>query len=960
MYTMSFRRQPTSLCLAVSVQSDITPRCGESVFLRMKSSKLSTIPMRMTRREFIKRTGAVVAGAGAAVASAGDCSASQAVAGDSATVTIVVNPMDPVANAPAAQWAIGQLRASLAQRQVSVQVVPRIADAAAGARCLIAAGSDQPVVSDILGKAQWDRPQGAESLALAEAKAGGRSVLVACGYDPRGLVYALLELADRVRFAAHPVQALACPHPLSEKPANAVRSNMRLFASDVEDKSWFYDRDFWRRYLSMLAAERFNRFNLALGLGYDFPVGIRDAYFHFAYPFLLTVPGYEVKVTGLAEGERERNLEMMRFISDETVARGLDFQLGLWTHAYEWVDSPQANHTIEGLTHETHAPYCREALRALLMACPAISGVTFRVHGESGVAEGSYAFWKAVFEGLTQCGRRVGLDMHAKGMDAEMIQVALAAGMPVTISPKFWAEHLGLAYHQAAIRPTELPPRGRNDEGFFSKSSGSRSFLRYGYGDLLVEERQYSIVHRIWPGTQRLLLWGDPALAAGCGRAMSFCGSNGAEIFEPLSFKGRKGSGLPGGRDGYLDSSLKIAPDFEKYACGYRLWGRLLYNPNTTPETWRRLLRQDYGRSAGAAEIGLSRASRILPLITTAHLPSAANNNFWPEIYTNMPIVDPKRKHPYGDTPSPKRFGTVSPLDPQLFARVDDFAKELLQNRNSGKYSPAQVAAWLLELAQAATSSLDKAGQLQGHTPGPAFRRLAADVAIQAQLGRFFAEKLRAAILFALHEHTKDSRFVQPALDAYRRARQAWAELISQTAGVYVIDITFGLDAHLRGHWQDRLAGIDEDIADMERHLATSPGPTAAPPLDQATFDRIIKTVLGKVVKLPYTARHVAPPRFQRGQPLQVSLTLSRGSGKALPPRMCYRHVNQAEEFQSAEMRLRGGSFESTIPAAYTDSAFPLQYYFELRDAHQQAWIYPGLGPNLDQQPYYVVRSNAV
>ena len=61
--------------------------------------------------------------------------------------------------------------------------------------------------------------------------------------------------------------------------------------------------------------QRFNRFSLTLGLGYDFPTDIRDAYFYFAYPFLISVPGYDVQAAPLPEQERERNLEMLRFIS---------------------------------------------------------------------------------------------------------------------------------------------------------------------------------------------------------------------------------------------------------------------------------------------------------------------------------------------------------------------------------------------------------------------------------------------------------------------------------------------------------------------------------------------------------------------------------------------------------------------------------------------------------------------
>src|SRR5207249_263661 len=152
------------------------------------------------------------------------------------------------------------------------------------------------------------------------------------------------------------------------------------------------------------------------------------SYFVFSYPYFLDIPGYKVRATNLADAERDHNLEMLKYISEQTVARGLDFQLGLWMHGYEWTNSPHANHTIEGLTAETHAPYCRDALAALLKACPAISGVTFRIHGESGVTEGSYDFWKTVFDGVVRSGRKVGIDMHAKGIDSKMIETAVATG----------------------------------------------------------------------------------------------------------------------------------------------------------------------------------------------------------------------------------------------------------------------------------------------------------------------------------------------------------------------------------------------------------------------------------------------------------------------------------------------------------------------------------------------------
>ncbi len=240
-------------------------------------------------------------------------------------------------------------------------------------------------------------------------------------------------------------------------------------------------------------------------------------------------------------------------------------------------------------------------------------------------------------------------------------------------------------------------------------SAGSRSFIRYGYGDLLKEDRHYGVLHRIWPGTQRLLLWGDPEMSAAHSKAFSFCGSAGVELMEPLSFKGRRGSGIAGDRCGYLDSSLKPRWDWEKYLYSLRVFGRLAYNPNTEPDVWRRYLNKQFGAGAEAVELALANASRILPIVLTAHGVSAANNLYWPEMYTNLSIADPNNKNPYFDTPSPKVFGNVSPMDPQLFLRINDFAEELLKGERSGKYSPIEYAQWIEDYADAAAKHLAQA-----------------------------------------------------------------------------------------------------------------------------------------------------------------------------------------------------------------------------------------------------------
>jgi hypothetical protein len=894
-----------------------------------------------TRRQFIKKTGVITAG----VAAASQFPFSLRAAPGNPGVSIVLDPADNLTRQIPVQWAAGQLHDALVTRGVNATVVSSLEQAPPENLCVF------------VTTASPFRP---ESFALHEGTLNeSRNALFASGSDERGLVYALLELADRVNHAGDPRAALVVKQPVNEHPVNATRSISRLFTSDVEDKPWYNDKTFWQNYLTMLATNRFNRFNLGFGLGYDFTTGITDCYFHFAYPFLLPVPGYEVNAVPLPDSERDANLEMLQFISNEAARRGLQFQLGLWTHAYEWTDSPRANYVITGLTPETQGPYCRDAVRLLLTQCPNITGVTIRTHGESGVPEGEIEIWKTIFSGVAGCGRKVEIDLHAKGINQSIIDSALATGMPVTISPKFWAEHMGLPYMQGAIRPQEMPPRDRKDNGFFSRSSGSRSFLRYGYGDLFEEDRRYGVLHRIWPGTQRVLLWGDPETAAAYGRVAGFCGGNGVEIFEPLTFKGRKGSGLPYGRNAYADSTLNPMFDFEKYEYTYRVWGRNLYNPDSDGEGWRRYLGSQCGRDADSAESALSSAGKILPLITTAYCPSAANNNYWPEMFWNMPMTDTQHKNPFSDTPSPKRFGTVSPLDPEFFSTCDEFALELQKGMPSGKKSPVWVAARLDAYAEQTQSALR--GLNASNNSNASARRLKIDAAIQAGLGRFFAAKFRAGVFYSLYLNTQNPEWIQDSLEEDRAARAVWAEIANFATGVYVDDVTYGPEYFQRGHWSDRLDAMDADIADLEL-LARTPSNAGSNADLKNVRGAIHEAAKGNLNWKPGKPSGVfpAPPiSFRRGDDLALIVLAKKVKhfGSVANLELRYRHVNQGETWQELPMkRVTRKFFGATIPAAYTDSPFPLQYYFRIRLKSGSVILYPGLETLFNGQPYYVVR----
>ena len=865
-------------------------------------------------------------------------------------VSIVLDYSDPTAGSQPSLWAVKELEKSLVSEGIDVYKCNQILQARNGDLIIAAAGSDSSIARQLLKDVKVNFPSISEALGLIPIKVDDKKVLLACGYDVRGLVYALLELTDRVKYSSNPLDSLIIQKPIVEQPANTIRSINRLFVSEIEDKPWFYDREMWKQYLTMLATQRFNRFSLGLGIGYDFLQNVTDAYFLFAYPFFLSVPGYNVRVHQLPDSERDKNLEMLKFISDQTAARGIQFQLGIWMHGYKWMDSPNANYTIEGLTPETHGPYCRDALRKLLKVCPSISGITFRIHGESGVKEGSYNFWKTVFDGVAFCGRKVEIDMHSKGITQEIIDIALATGMPVKVSPKFWAEHLGLPYHQADIRAFEIPKPDQKAEGLLNLSAGSRSFTRYGYADLLKENRRYGVLHRIWPGTQRLLLWGNPEFSAAYSKAFSFCGSVGVELMEPLSFKGRRGSGIAGGRCAYLDESLKPKWDWEKYLYSYRVFGRLTYNPDTKADVWQRYLVKQFGPGAEEVELAMANAFPILPIVLTAHGVSAANNLYWPEIYTNLSIADPDNKNPFFDTPSPKVFGNVSPMDPQLFMRINDFADELLKGERSGKYTPVEYAQWIEDFAGAADKYLTAAKAKSKGKQNPDFQRICIDVAIAAGLGRFFGAKFRAGILFGIFKQSGDRTALELSVKTYHKARNFWIELSDIAKDVYKHDITVGGEDVVRGHWLDRLPAIDEDIDFMRKILGQTPTGTVSQP-DNVRL--AIQEAMGRPKRDSAACHHDKPDHFKDSKPMDLDISVEKAIGSV---KLYYRHVNQGDRFKTVEMKQTGKSFRAVIPSDYTSTQYPLQYYFELREKPDNVWLYPGLSANLMQQPYFIVR----
>ncbi|MCZ2840158.1 hypothetical protein [Modestobacter sp. VKM Ac-2985] len=866
--------------------------------------------------------------------------------------SILVSAPPGLAERPAIDWALSKLREAADARSISLQVgTANPADEDAASDLAVTLGNPD----DLRRTGGPACPDEAESYAMSvEASAGDGRRLSIAATDDRGFAYALTEVAERL--AAGGVASFEVGESEVQRPHVPVRGIVRAFSSVHEDSPWFHDRAFWTDYLDHLAQQRFNRFHLAFGMQYNYGTGFEsrtatDNYLCFPYPFLLDVPGHTVRAQGVTDAERDRNFDALAYIAQETKRRGMTFQLGLWNHAYDYgYDSPQW-YPILGVGPETHAQYSAAALGLLLERIPEIDGVTFRVHHEGGIhEEGHELFWDVVFQAVSDVGRPIEVDMHSKGVDQALRDSIVKPNIKPVISAKYWAEHLGLPYHQTSIRPQELTPFAW--PGMNRKMTGvtdvERRFTRYGYADFLAEDRPIDFMFRMWPGTQKLLLWGDPAMAAGFGRLATIGGSRGVDFCEPLTFKGRRGTGEPGRRDPYVRDDLRLGVhDWRKYRYNYLLWGRLMYDPSTDPEVWRRFLRDDYGAAAADLEEALAQLSRALPLVTVVHGVSVANNHYWPEMYTDLAVSFWRQMtHYVYDTPEPRTWEGVSPFDPTLFYSVAQYCDDALRGSLDARYTPLEVAAWLETMAAEGSAATDRAVEV-ADPADPQTQRTLIDLRVLVQLARFFASKFRAAVAYALFARTRDVAHLEESARLLEQSHKAYGEIPALVAGVYQDDLAFGSGAMERGTWKDRLMAMREDayLLRIELQRARAVEPASASP---ALVQRESRTVV--------PGRFETAERYTHGDAFAVRLVVDAPVSGAV---LRYRHLNQAEEVQSVEMSRVGEHFEAAVPADYTTAPFPLLFFAEVQTDGEHPVLVPGLGASLSDQPYVVVHSTA-
>jgi hypothetical protein len=790
------------------------------------------------------------------------------------------------------------------------------------------AASNGPAVTALGAGASL--PAGPEALAVkVGAIYRNKPAIVLCGSDGTGLMYAALDLAQRISWTSQGDNPFIFAHSTDEKPFLRDRGVVIFTMNRAYFESRLHDPHYWERYFDMLAEDRINE--LVLTFGYE-----DGGYMAPLYPYFFNVDGFpDVKVVGLTPEQQKQNLNSFQTMIRLAGERGIRIKPGIWEHIYRgargagqdgkiaWASdgTHPAPGLVWGLNADNLVPYTVAALDKFYMLFPEIKETQFRMHNESGLFDSEIdGFWHNIFHFYSTKRPEIELELRAKGLDKSVIRDAQAQGVKIHIDTKIWMEQMGLPYH-----PTHI---NKQDQGN----------SRHSYADLLEYPQTYWVNWTLWNGgTQRLLSWSDPDYARRMARNARLYDGHGFVVTEMEATKMLADPPDDPARD-FLNPRYKYYDyEFERYWAFYRVMGRLAYNPDSTSDVWAQEYVKRFGAEAGPHVMrALEYSSRVLPRVIAASIPYSMfpTTMGWPEMMHigNLP------------TYAAREEGS----DIAQFENARDEARRLLAGGDTAMQRPEDISHWF---SQTSDEILKEVAAAE-HAPHAAasdkeLKATLTDAKILAGLARYHAARQIAAVDYNLYKQSSSIPAFDDAIANERKAIRSWREMVAAAGDQYIDDMYFGTP--LRGfphHWKDELPAMDKEFADLlAERKAAGPNPgahTLVPAFHPDEQPPIVSLMRSKVDE--------AIP----GADLTVRATVKAPEGVRWI-RLRYRHVNQKEDYETLTMTQEGdtGVYSASIPGTFITTQWDLMYYIEIVDGRGTGKIYPDLE---HETPYVMQR----
>lgn len=718
------------------------------------------------------------------------------------------------------------------------------------------------------------------------------------GRDDAGAMYGALELAERIRTLG--AKALPLDKPLAGSPLIHIRGvNLFLTLPQAQEENWwFHSTAFWTEYLDLLARSRFNFLDLHGMYNLDNTV-FPNALLYFAtsktFPHL-----------GAPSDRRKRNLQMLDTVLRMAEARGI--RVGLMSYRADlsltgWSGPQQA------LTEAELKIYVREAAADLARALPRLWRFGFRI-GESQRLASWYH--DTLIAGVQEA--NTGLEMYTRTWlttRREVVAVAKAAGGQFIVEAKLNGEQLALPYAVAG--------------GMFA-----RHWPHYSYEDYMNRPAPWLFVFQVRAGgTHRLFRQASLRQTRRLMRALADTRADGFSYEFPHAYTPQ--------RD-FFHSPADVYSEwtFRRDELQYFMTGRLAYDPDVPETIFRAALEARVG--SDALWDPLQAASEIVPWIQAAHTCGPDHRDFAPEFELGGPVGSWAQPQ---TTPLPVCRGRYhGPFDTFAIAAPHEAAVELSSGRAGTRLSPREIARLML----AATRRARAAGTIPIDPNNAEARDLRRECVALADLGDFFAHKLRAATALAVYARTGQSDYLAAARGESSLSNRAFTTLADDTAYIapFVDELRMSPLGLRPFHWQGevaRLAGEEPSIAAVVSQVTAALPPVSAPlPPAAAWLDQPRASGPG------LETLDIAP-RDPMAAAWTVKATLQNEPPPGSAVRILWKPFANNSDWMVAATTGAGRVWQATIKGGRTGALFAV----EVAPPGKEGWRYPDV---LEQTPY--------
>jgi hypothetical protein len=652
------------------------------------------------------------------------------------------------------------------------------------------------------------------------------------------------------------------------------------------------------------------------------------------YPYFFDVEGFpDVRVVGLTSDQQARNLKAMKTMLRLAAERGIHVKPGIWDHIYrggvQAGGIPGASNgtrptpgLVSGLNAQNLVPYTVAALKKFYEVFPEITQTQFRMHEESGLRISEIEpFWHDVFGFYRSNKPNIMLELRVKNLPKSVIKDAQSQGLNIQLDTKIWMEQMGLPYHSTHI------------------NRDNQKDARQSYADLLEYPQTYHMNWTLWNGgTTRVLLWSDPDYAR---RLVASARLYDGQCLVVTEMQATKMLGAPHDAKplDFLNSNYRSFDyEFERYWAFYRVFGRLSYNPETAPEVWEREYSERFGADAGLHVMkAVQLASRVLPRVVAASVP-----------YSMFPTTAgwPEMMHLGG---LPQYAQQEAGSDIQQFMNLREEATSILQGTDTAMRRPEETSRWFANTSDAILAEVAAAERaFGGRSNGNEFKSTMTDARMLAALARYHSWRQLGSVDYNLYKQAGDLAAFDEAVANERKAVQSWHELVDAAGDCYIDNMWFGATGRsFPHHWKDEMKTLDTEfdnlLAERKAAVARADAKPARIPVRDANPQLPVVTFVSH-------ASATAMP----GQDYVVQVKVAAPAGVKWM-HLRYRHVNQKEDYQTADMKLDAatGLFTGSIPASFVDPHWDLMYFVEIVDPRGNGRMYP----DLELETPYIVTS---